>query len=67
MSLYIGPHVVCSPACMREQLAQALAVQQQLSLEKEQAQEQARLARERADHLQLQLNRLRLAHGQCHI
>ena len=48
---------------MREQLAQALAVQQQLSLEKEQALEQARLARERADHLQLQVNRLRMAHG----
>ena len=51
-------------ACMREQLAQALAVQQQLSLEKEQAQEQARLARERADHLQLQVNRLRMAHSE---
>ena len=49
---------------MREQLAQALALQQQLSLEREQAQEQAQLARERADHLQLQVNRLRIAHGQ---
>ena len=38
-------------------------MQQQLSLEKEQAQEQARLARERADQLQVQVNRLRLAHG----
>ena len=48
---------------MREQLAQALAVQQQLSLERDQALEQARLARERADRLQLQLNRIRTAHG----
>lgn len=57
-------HKMPSEACMREQLAQALAVQQQLSLEKEQAQEQARLARERADHLQLQVNRLRMAHSE---
>ncbi|CAI8040850.1 Ski oncogene, partial [Geodia barretti] len=57
-------HKMPSEACMREQLAQALAVQQQLSLEKEQAQEQARLARERADHLQHQVNRLRIAHGE---
>ena len=49
---------------MREQLAQALVVQQQLSLEKEQAQEQARLARERADNYQMQVTRLRMAHGQ---
>lgn len=49
---------------MREQLSQALVVQQQLSLEKEQAQEQARLARERADHYQMQVTRLRMAHGQ---
>lgn len=49
---------------MREQLAQALVVQQQLSLEKEQAQEQARLARERADHYQMQVTQLRMAHGQ---
>ena len=49
---------------MREQLAQALTVQQQLSLERDQAQEQARLARERADHLQVQVSRLRMAHGQ---
>ena len=39
-------------------------MQQQLSLEREQALEQARLAKERADQLQLQLNKLRMAHGE---
>lgn len=52
-------------ACMREQLAQALATQQVLTVERDQAREQCQLARERAAALQQQLEGLRQSHGQC--
>lgn len=49
---------------MREQLALALASQQAMKVERDQALEQTRLARERANRLQAQLDRLRAAHGE---
>ncbi len=48
---------------MREQLSQALVNKQTLTLERDQAREQARLATERADKLQKQLDLLRHTHG----
>ncbi len=56
--------VFCT-ACMREQLSQAIINQQSLTLERDQAREQARLATERADKLQKQLDLLRNTHGVC--
>lgn len=49
-------------ACMREQLAQALSAQQSLTIERDQAREQARIATERGDRLQRQVDLLRQAH-----
>ena len=49
---------------MREQLAQALATQQSLKVEKEQAVEQCRIAQECAARLQTQLELLRNAHSE---
>lgn len=47
---------------MREQLAQALATQQVLRVEREQAVEQCRLAQEAAGRLQAQLDRVHSSH-----
>ena len=52
-------------ACMREQLSQALTNQQSLIVERDQAREQARVATERADRLQRQLDLIRQTHGEC--
>lgn len=48
---------------MREQLAQALATQQTLMVERDQAREQLKLAQERGTKLQRQLDGLRDAYG----
>ena len=48
---------------MREQLAQALASQQALIIERDQAKEQCKLAQERASKLQKQLDLLRKVHS----
>ena len=50
-------------ACMREQLAQALASQQALIIERDQAKEQCKLAQDRASKLQRQLDLLRKVHS----
>ncbi len=50
-------------ACMREQLAQALSTQQTLMVERDQAREQLKLAQDRGNRLQKQLDTLRLAFG----
>ena len=52
-----------SIACMREQLAQALASQQALIIERDQAKEQCKLAQDRASKLQKQLDLLRKVHS----
>ena len=54
-----------STACMREQLAQALASQQALITERDQAKEQCKLAQDRASKLQKQLDLLRKVHSEC--
>lgn len=54
-------------ACMREQLSQALANQQSLTIERDQAREQAKVATERADKLQKQLDLLRQTHGKANV
>ncbi len=48
---------------MREQLSQALTNQQSLTIERDQVREQAKLATERADRLERQLDLLRKTHG----
>ena len=48
---------------MREQLAQALAIQQTLMVERDQAREQLKLAQERGSKLQKQMDNLRTAYG----
>ena len=48
---------------MREQLAQALASQQALIIERDQAKEQCKLAQDRANKLQKQLDLLRKVHS----
>lgn len=53
-----------SEACMREQLAQALASQQALIIERDQAKEQCKLAQDRASKLQRQLDLLRKVHNE---
>ena len=53
-------------ACMREQLAQALASQQALIIERDQAKEQCRLAQDRANKVQKQLDLLRKVHSEQH-
>ena len=50
---------------MREQLAHALATQQSLTVERDQAREQFKLAQERGDRLQRQLEGLRVAYSEC--
>jgi hypothetical protein len=50
-------------ACMREQLAQALASQQALIIERDQAKEQCKMAQDRASKLQKQLDLLRKVHS----
>lgn len=57
-------HTHMNTACMREQLAQALATQQALTVERDQAKEQCRLAQERATKLETQLILLRQVHGE---
>ena len=51
-------------ACMREQLAQALAMQQVLTVERDQAREQCQLVQEREAELIKQLERLRRTHSE---
>ena len=48
---------------MREQLAQALASQQALIIERDQAKEQCKMAQDRASKLQKQLELLRKVHS----
>ena len=48
---------------MREQLAQALAMQQSLLVERDQAKEQLKLSQERNSRLQKQLDNLRTAYS----
>ena len=49
---------------MREQLAQALAMQQVLTVERDQAREQCQLVQEREAELIKQLERLRRTHSE---
>ncbi|KAL5476330.1 hypothetical protein EMCRGX_G026259 [Ephydatia muelleri] len=53
-----------SEACMREQLAQALSKQKMLIVERDQAVEQSKLTQQRADQLQLQLQKLHTTYAQ---
>lgn len=48
---------------MREQLAQALSKQKMLIVERDQAVEQSKLVQQRADQLQLQLQKLHTTYG----
>ena len=59
MHTYMHMHT----ACMREQLAQALAMQQVLTVERDQAREQCQLVQEREAELIKQLERLRRTHS----
>ena len=49
---------------MREQLAHALSTQQTLMVERDQAREQLRLAQDRGNRLQKQLDGIKLAFSQ---
>ena len=57
-------HTCTHTACMREQLAQALAMQQVLTVERDQAREQCQLVQEREAELIKQLERLRRTHSE---
>ncbi len=48
---------------MREQLGQAVATQQSLTMERDQAREQLKLSQERGERLQKKLDSLRQAYG----
>ena len=63
LSLSLSLSLFSSIACMREQLAQALASQQALIIERDQAKEQCKMAQDRANKLQKQLDLLRKVHS----